>query len=339
MAPDVAPFKWDAHYDFPRDLIGYGPNPPPAPWPNNAKLALSFVINYEEGAENCVLNGDPTSEPALWESAGRYPPRQQQRAVNIESDYEYGSRVGVWRIMNLFEKCGFKFTVYAVGQALEMNPEVARRTVRGGSEIASHAYRWINYEDMAPAEEKAMIRRGVESIQTLTGKPPVGWYYGRLSSRSRALVWDVFQEMKLPLLWQSDSYADDLPYWVDVPAEQQMVERNERKKEDCDGMLMVPYSYDCNDFKFHTPTGWGGPGDFFTHLKNAFDTLYEEGGQGSPKMMTVGLHCRIIGKPGRFAELKRFCEYVGQKEGVWVATREEIARCWRETRPYKVGQI
>ncbi|KIX95230.1 uncharacterized protein Z520_09147 [Fonsecaea multimorphosa CBS 102226] len=337
--PDIAPYTWDAHHDFPRDLIGYGPDPPAAPWPNNAKLALSFVINYEEGGENSVLNGDPTSEASLWESAGRYPPRQQQRAVNVESDYEYGSRVGVWRIMALFERHKFKWTLYAVGKAVEANPEVARRTVRSGAEVASHCYRWVNYEDMPAEQEKEMIRKGLESLKAVTGEYPVGWYYGRLSSRSRALVWDVYDEMGLPLLWQSDSYSDDIPYWVDVPAEQAMVAEGKRNKENCVGMLMVPYTYDVNDFKFHTPTGFGGPGDFFTYLKNAFDVLYEEGQQGKPKMMTVGLHCRIVGKPGRFAELKRFCDYVASKQDVWVCTRGEIAQCWREHRPYEAGKL
>ena len=330
-------FKWNDHYDFPRDLIGYGPDPPKISWPGDAKIAVSFVINYEEGGENCVLNGDATSEASLWESSGRYPPIVGGRAVNIESDYEYGSRVGVWRIIKLFEKFEFKFTLYAVGKAIEMSPDVARRTEAGGSEVASHAYRWIDYEKMGVEEEKAMIKKGIESLRQVTGKAPVGWYYGRLSARSKALVWDVYHEMGLDLCWQSDCYSDDLPYWIDVPAERKL--RDEGKVDKCEGMLMVPYSYDCNDFKFHTPTGWGGSDDFLRHLMNAFDTLYEEGRDGTPKMMTVGLHCRIIGKPGRFAELKRFCEYVASKEGVWVATREQIARHWRGKRPYQVGKI
>ena len=308
---------------------------------------LTGLSQYEEGGENCVLHGDPTSEASLWESAGRYPPRVQQRAVNIESDYEYGSRVGVWRIMNLFEKMKFKFTLYAVGMAVEKNPEVVKRTLASGSEVASHCYRWVNYEDWEVEREREMIVKGVKSLEALMREhgdgrktSPVGWYYGRLSSQSRALVWDVFDELNLPLLWQSDAYSDDLPYWVDVPREQAMIAEGKRKKADAKGMLMLPYSYDCNDFKFHTPTGFGGPGDFYDYLKNAFDVLYEEGKEGgNPKMMTVGLHCRIVGKPGRSAELKRFCEYVAQKEGVWVATREEIAREWREKRPYKVGEI
>lgn len=241
------PFQISAdHYDFPRDLKGYGPDPPAAPWPNNSPLALSFVINYEEGGENCVLHGDPTSEASLWESAGRYPPRQQARAVNVESDYEYGSRVGVWRIMKLFEKHGFKWTVYAVGMAVEKNPEVVKRTLAGGSEIASHCYRWVNYEDWEPEREKEMIVKGVESLRGLCGgKVPKGWYYGRLSSQSRALVWDVYDEMGEELLWQSDSYSDDIPYWVDVPRELEMVKKGERKKEDAKGMLMVSLFVQC----------------------------------------------------------------------------------------------
>ena len=331
-------FQWDAHFDFPRNLIGYGPSPPVANWPNKAKIAISFVINYEEGGENCVLNGDPKSEASLWENSASYVAKVGERAVNVESEYEYGSRVGVWRIMKLFEKMGFKWTLYAVGKAIEENPEAALRTIRSGGEVASHAYRWIDHHAMSPDEEKAMIRNGIEAIKNVTGKPPVGWYYGRLSPRSRALVWDVFDAMGLPLLWQSDTYCDDLPFWTDVPAE--LALHRAGKIEEPHGMLMIPYSYDCNDFKFHTPTGFGGPGDFYQHLKNAFDTLYEEGVEdGLPKMMTVGLHCRIIGKPGRFAELKRFCEYVASREEVWVATREEIAQHWRAMRPYQVGRL
>ena len=342
-------YQWHSHHDFPRDLLGYGPTPPQhSIWPNNARLALSFVINYEEGAESSVLLGDTHAENSLWENSASYTPKQGERAINVESEYEYGSRVGVWRIMRLLELYGMKWTLYAVGKAIEENPEVAMRSVRGGSEVASHAYRWINYHSLTAVQEKEMIMKGVQSIKDVTGEYPGGWYYGRLSPRSRALVWEAFHEMGLPLLWESDSYADDLPYYVDVPMELELAREGSLKWDDGKprGMLMVPYSYDCNDFKFHVPTGFKGPGQFFDHLKNAFDTLYEEGGAvgeglgtGTPKMMTVGLHCRIIGKPGRFAELKRFVEYVKKFEGVWVCTRGEIAQRWRDERPYKVGEL
>ncbi|KAK4987289.1 hypothetical protein LTR50_004715 [Elasticomyces elasticus] len=184
---------------------------------------------------------------------------------------------------------------------------------------------------MPPAEEKAMIRKGIESITKVCGAPPKGRYYGRLSPRSHALVWDVYKEMGIPLLWMSDSYADDVPYWKDVPSE--------TGKENPEGMLMVPYSYDCNDFKFNVPTGFSAPHDFYDHLKNAFDILYEEGTEGMPKMMTIGLHCRITGKPARLAALKKFVEYIEGKERVWITTRTGIAEHFREKFPYKRGRL
>ena len=346
-SPQSQPYQWHPHHDFPRNFIGYGPNPPKhSTWPNNARLALSFCINDEEGAESSVLLGDTHAEYGGWENALSYLPKAGERAVNVESDYEYGSRSGVWPIMRLFEAHKFPWTLYAVGKAIEENPEAALRTFRNGSEVASHAYRFIDYRALSAEEEKEMIEKGIHSITAVTGKPPVGWYYGRLSPRSRALVWEAFHDLNLPLEWESDSYCDDLPYYIDVPLELELHKAGKLNYPEPRGMLMVPYSYDCNDFKFNIPTGFKGPGQFFDHLKNAFDTLYEEGGPegegsgtGVPKMMTVGLHCRIIGKPGRFAELKRFVEYVRSFEGVWVTTRGEIARRWREGRPYKVGEL
>jgi peptidoglycan/xylan/chitin deacetylase (PgdA/CDA1 family) len=241
-----------------------------------------------------------------------------------------------------------KYTLYAVGQALEKNPEVARSSVENGHDIASHAYRWIDYHSMPAEEEKEYIRKGIDTIKKISGSYPKGWYYGRLSPRSHALVWDVFKEMGIPLLWESDSYADDVPYWVDVPAE-----KNDPAPQ---GMLMVPYSYgvfqisllirqylihflDCNDYKFNVATGFGAPMDFYDHVKGAFDVLYEEGIEGMPKMMTIGLHCRCIGKPARFAALKKFVEYIAAKEGVWVATRTQIAEHFRERFPYQKGKL
>lgn len=322
-------WKWDNTYDLPRDLIGYGPASHNPQWPNNAKIAISFVINYEEGAEHTVLNGDMHSENRLWEGPGGNP-FIQERAVNIESEYDYGARAGVWRLFRLFNKMGWKYTLYAVGKALEENPEVGRESVKNGHDVASHAYRWIDYHDMSLEDEKGMIRKGIESIKSVCGVYPKGWYYGRLSPRSHALVWEVFKDMGIPLLWNSDTYADDVPYWVDVPAE--------KDEENPPGMLMVPYSYDCNDWKFTVPTGFSAPMDFYDHVKGAFDVLYEEGCEGVPKMMTVGLHCRCIGKPARFAALKKFVEYIASKEDVWVATRTEIAEHFRARFPYKRGQ-
>jgi len=322
-------WHWDSRHDFPRDVIGYGPGSHDPRWPGGAKIAVSFVVNYEEGAELTVLNGDAYSETRLWEAAGA-PPRLRQRAVNVESEYDYGARAGVWRLLRLFERRGLSVTLYAVSKALEDNPEVGRECVRVGHDVACHGYRWVDYHDFSPEDEKAMIKRGIEAVKNVTGEYPKGWYYGRLSPRSHALVWDVFHEMGIPLLWNSDSYADDVPYWVDVPAE----------KDDPDpkGLLMVPYSYDCNDFKFGVATGFGAPMDFYDHVKSAFDMLYEEGCEGMPKMMTVGLHCRVAGKPARFAALKKFVEYISSKEGVWVATRTQIAEHFREQFPYRKGQ-
>jgi peptidoglycan/xylan/chitin deacetylase (PgdA/CDA1 family) len=258
-------------------------------------------------------------------------PKLQERTVNIESEYDYGGRSGVWRLFRLFNKYKMKYTLYAVGKALEDNPAVAKSTIDNGHEIASHAYRWIDYHTLTVEEEKEYIRKGINAIKNVSGVYPKGWYYGRLSPRSQALVWDVYKEMGLPLLWESDSYADDLPYWVDVPAE--------KDEPNPIGMLMVPYSYDCNDFKFNVATGFGAPNDFYDHVKGAFDVLYDEGVDGMPKMMTIGLHCRCIGKPARFAALKKFVEYISQKPGVWVATRSEIAEHFREQFPYQKGKL
>ncbi|KAL6253236.1 hypothetical protein RBB50_000959 [Rhinocladiella similis] len=330
MPESATPYKWDDHYDFPRNLVGYGEKSHNPQWPNGAKIAVSFVINYEEGGENTVLNGDPHSENSLWEAPGA-PPYMGERAVNIESEYDYGARAGVWRLFRLFAKHQLKYTLYAVGRALELNPAVARYSASNGHDVASHAYRWIDYHTVSAEDEKAYIRQGIEAIKATSGVYPKGWYYGRLSPRSHALVWDVFREMKLPLLWESDSYADDVPYWVDVPAE--------KDSADPQGMLMVPYSYDCNDYKFYVNTGFGAPMDFYDHIKGAFDVLYQEGCEGMPKMMTIGLHCRAAGKPARFAALQKFVEYITSKEGVWVATRTEIAEHFRAKFPYRRGQL
>ncbi|KAF2165134.1 carbohydrate esterase family 4 protein [Zasmidium cellare ATCC 36951] len=324
-------FLWRrCKFDFPRDLKGYGRHPPNPQWPNNAKIAVSFVINYEEGAERTVLNGDATSESSLWEQTDR-PGRPGERAFNSESDYEYGSRVGIWRILDTFEAHRMPVTVYAVGQALEMNPEVVPAFREGGHEIASHAYRWIDYHAMDEKLEKEYILRQLKCLKEVTGEYPVGWYYGRLSPRSKALVWEAYKQLGIPLLWESDSYCDDLPYWVDVPAEKDV--------ESPEGMLMVPYSYDCNDLKYHSTTGAFSPHAFFEHLAAAFDTLYAEGLAGKPKMMTVGLHCRITGKPARAMALKRFVEYVASKPDVWVTTRKDIAAHWRGKYPYHKGHL
>lgn len=220
---------------------------------------MSFVINYEEGAERNVLNGDPNSETLINEAPGG-PPKLQERDIRVESDYEYGSRVGYWRLFRLFNKHDIKFTMYAVGQAIEANPAAAQRAKECGHDIASHAYRWIDYHDMPAEQEKEYIRKGIESIIKVCGEPPKGWYYGRLSPRSLTLVWEVYKEMGIPLVWMSDSYADEVPYWIDIPAE--------KEEKDPKGLLLIPYSYDCNDYKFNMSSGFGGASDFYEHLKN-----------------------------------------------------------------------
>jgi peptidoglycan/xylan/chitin deacetylase (PgdA/CDA1 family) len=247
---NIKPFVWDEKYDFPRDLVGYGEKSLNPQWPGGAKIAVSFVINYEEvcslrgrreldltsfqGAEHSVLNGDLHSESHFWEGPSGVP-KIQERAVNIESEYDYGSRSGVWRLFRLFNKHNFKYTLYAVGKAIEDNPAVGISSVNNGHDVASHAYRWIDYANMSAEKEKVYIKKEIETIAKICGSPPKGWYYGRLSARSQALVWEVYKEMGVPLLWDSDSYADDLPYWVDVPAE--------KNDENPKGMLMIPYSY------------------------------------------------------------------------------------------------
>ncbi|KAK6849739.1 hypothetical protein PG995_013572 [Apiospora arundinis] len=315
-------------YGYPRDFKGYGEEGLAIQWPNNAKIAVSFVINYEEGAERSVLNGDGMSEPSLKEQPGQY--RVNERNYNAESEYEYGSRAGFWRLFRLFNKLRMKFTLYAVAQAVEQQPEVAARCVEEGHDVASHAYRWIEYHDMPIEKEKEYISQAITSLKSLTGYAPRGWYYGRNSPHSRTLVPQVYEEMGEKLEWMSDTYADDVPYWIDLA--------HERDSPDPKGCLMVPYSYDCNDFKFHVAgSGFRDPQGFFTHLKNAFDVLYEEVEAGAPKMMTVGLHCRIVGRPGRFGALKQFAEYIAGKDGVWVATRSEIADHFKSVYPYRKG--
>ena len=221
-------------YDFPRDHVGYGRASLNAQWPNGAKIAVSFVINYEEGAERTVLNGDAQSEARLWEQSDNKPALTGTRALNPESDYDYGSRVGVWRLLDCFEAHKMPVTAYAVGQAFEKNPEAARAFCQNGHEIASHGYRWVTYNGMTPELEREYVKRQLESLKTTTGSYPVGWYYGALSPRSKAIIHAVYKEMGLPLLYESDTYADDLPYWVDVPAE--------KDAADAQGMLMIPYT-------------------------------------------------------------------------------------------------
>ncbi|TPX61931.1 hypothetical protein PhCBS80983_g00850 [Powellomyces hirtus] len=301
-----------------RDLVGYGANPPKFSWPNGAKIALSFVVNYEEGGENTPVNGDSSSEVFLNETPGGQP--RPARDMNMETQYEYGSRSGVHRLQSMFDNLGFHFTCFAVGRAVEFNPSAVAAMDRAGHEVCSHNYRWIDYGNpkMTTDVEVQHCRKTVEAIKGATGRPPRGWYTGRIGKNSREVVVQQYRQMGLELLYDSDAYNDDLPYWVKVGAKEHLV---------------IPYTLDQNDMKFCVPPGFSSPDGFFTYLKDAFDVLYAEGEQGTPKMMSIGLHCRIAGKPGRAAALKRFLDYVKSKDHVWVATREEIAKFWRKEFP------
>ncbi|MBO6555767.1 MAG: allantoinase PuuE [Pseudomonadales bacterium] len=285
--------------EYPRDMIGYGEATPDPKWPNGARLALNFVINYEEGGENNVIHGDQASETFLSEIIGANA--YEARHMSMESLYEYGSRAGFWRLHRLFQKFGFPVTVYGVAMAMKRNPEAVDAMLKADWEIASHGYRWIDYQFVPENVEREHMAKAIEIHESLTGSKPLGWYTGRDSPNTRNLVleWDHF-------LYDSDSYADDLPYW-----------HNQNH-------LIIPYTLDINDMRFAAPQGFNSGEQFFQYLKDSFDTLYAEG----DKMMNVGLHCRIIGKPGRAASLARFLEYVASKPDVWICRRADIANHW-----------
>jgi len=303
-----------ADTDYPRDFLGYGANPPDPKWPNGAKLALSFVLNYEEGGENTVLNGDSGSELYLHEVPGGSP-IIGERNRTVESQFDYGARAGVWRILRAFAARKLPLTVYGVGRALELNPTVARAFADAGHEVASHAWRWIDYHNMDEATERAEIARCVEVIERLTGTRPVGWYTGRISPNTRRLVAEHGGFM-----YDSDSYADDLPFYVTAAGKP---------------MLIIPYTLDNNDMKYAVPPGFSAPDGWEQHVTDSFETLLAEGRAGAPKMMSVGLHCRLIGRPGRAAALARFLEKVAATPDVWVCRRADIARHWWATHPPK----
>ena len=290
---------------YPRNLIGYGSNPPKVKWPNRAKLAVQFVLNYEEGGERSVLHGDKFSEIYLSEIIGAQPIKG--RHINMESLYEYGSRVGFWRIHNLFKKYKIPLTIFGVGMALERNLEICRTIKNYNYEVASHGWRWIDYQNVSKSEEKKHMLKAINSIKKIFGKRPIGWYTGRCSPNTLDLVID-----EGGFLYCSDTYSDDLPYW----------EKRGNKKQ-----LMIPYTLDNNDMRFLTNQGFNSGDQFFNYLKDSFDSLYEEG-KHNPKMMSVGLHCRIIGKPGRIASLKKFLDYIKKFKDIWVCKREDIAKYW-----------
>lgn len=298
--------------DYPRNLIGYGDTPPHPQWPNDARVAISFVLNYEEGGERSILHGDKESEAFLSEIPSAQP-LKGQRHISMESIYEYGSRAGVWRVLKLFEKYDIPLTVFAVAMALERHPDVARAMVAAGHEICSHGYRWIDYQNMDYSEERDHMVKAIEIIKKITGQRPLGWYTGRTGPNTRKIVAE-----EGGFLYDSDAYDDDLPYWHEEAGKPQ---------------LIIPYTLDVNDMRFATVQGFNAGDQFFNYLKDTFDTLYEEG-ETAPKMMSVGLHCRLIGRPGRIASLKRFLDYVQQHDDVWLCRRIDIARHWHEHHPH-----
>ena len=300
----------DQHY--PRDLVGYGRNPPPADWPGGARLAVNFVLNYEEGGEHCILHGDAISEYSLSDLFG-VQPMQGQRNLNMEQAYEYGSRVGVWRLLDVFRRRRVPLTIYAVGMATERHPEAAAAMAEMGCDFVSHHWRWIDYHAMDEATERTHIGRSLDVIERLTGKRPCGFYCGKPSASTRKLV------VEAGLLYDSDCYNDELPYWTTAYGRPH---------------LILPHTLDTNDGRYARGQGWAVPDDFLTCLKADFDALYREG-ERTPRMMTVAVHCRLAGKPGRAAAFERFVDYVTGHRDVWICRREEIARHWIARHPYR----
>ena len=297
--------------DYPRDMTGYAAHPPDPRWPGGARLALQIVLNYEEGAEKCVLHGDEASETFLSEIVGAEA-FHGARHLSMESMYEYGSRAGVWRLLRVLEQRAIPVTVFGVGMALARNPEAVAAMLGAGHEIASHGWRWISYQNVDEATERRHIELAVRAITELTGAAPLGWYTGRDSPNTRRLVVEHGG-----FLYDADSYADDLPYWEQVNGK---------------AHLVVPYTLDCNDMRFATLNGFRTGDDFYAYLRDAFDALYREG-ERAPKMMSVGLHCRLAGRPGRTAALERFLDYAQKHERVWICKRVEIARHWHAQHP------
>jgi putative urate catabolism protein len=296
--------------EYPRDLKGYGPNPPHPRWPGGARIAVQIVLNYEEGGENCVLHGDTASETFLSDIVGAQA--YAARHMSMESLYEYGSRVGLWRLLKLFDRFDAPVTVFAVAEALARYPELVEIFRGKGHEIACHGLKWISYQDVAADVERAHIARAVEIMTKLTGAQPAGWYTGRTSPNTRRLLVEHGG-----FLYDADDYSDELPFW----------DRRYGTPH-----LVVPYTLDANDMRFATPQGFNTSEHFYTYLKDTFDVLYAEG-EHAPKMISVGLHCRLAGRPGRFAAVEQFLAYASKHQGVWFARRADIAQHWREHFP------
>ena len=295
---------------YPRDLVGYGRMPPHADWPGGARIAVQFVLNYEEGAENCVLHGDRASETFLSEIINAQA--FEMRHLSMESIYEYGSRVGAWRLLREFERRRMPLTVFGVSMALERHPELVAAMVEAGHEIACHGWRWISYQNVDEATERAHMKHAVEVIRQMTGSAPVGWYTGRDSPNTRRLVVEHGG-----FLYDADSYADELPYWQPVAGRQHLV---------------VPYTLDANDMRFASAQGFNAGDQFFNYLRDSFDVLYAEG-EDRPRMLSIGLHCRLVGRPGRFSALQRFLDHIDAHDRVWVCRRADIARHWHDRHP------
>jgi len=296
---------------YPRDLRGYGANPPNPRWPGGARIALQIVLNYEEGGENCVLHGDSASEAFLSEIVGAEA-REGVRHMSMESIYEYGSRVGVWRLKKLFDRYKVPVTVFAVGMAVERYPEPVQALHAAGHEICSHGYRWIDYQHVDEMTEREHMHKAIAAITTATGERPQGWYTGRSSPNTRALVVE-----EGGFLYDADDYSDELPFWDTRHGTPQ---------------LIIPYTLDANDMRFATAQGFNNGEQFLQYLKDSFDVLYAEGAE-SPKMMSVGLHCRLSGRPGRFAAVEQFLRYVRSHDDVWICRRIDIARHWHAEHP------
>lgn len=302
---------------YPRDLIGYGRNPPHADWPGQARIAVQFVLNYEEGGESSVLHGDAGSEQFLSEiiGAATYPARH----MSMESIYEYGSRVGVWRILKEFERRGLPLTVFGVGMALQRTPDVTQAFVDLGHEIACHGWRWLHYQNVHEADEREHMRLGIEAITRLTGSAPLGWYTGRDSPNTRRLLLEHGG-----FVYDSDYYGDDLPFWTQVSTSSGTVLPH----------LIVPYTLDTNDMRFAAPQGFNTGEHFFDYLRDSFDVLYAEGAD-TPRLLSVGMHCRLLGRPGRLRGLQRFLDYLESRDRVWICRRIDIARHWLHKFPFK----
>ena len=298
--------------DYPRDLLGYGAKTPDPAWPDNAKIAVQFVLNYEEGGENNLLHGDPHSEAFLSEIVGAEP-WHGERHWNMETIYEYGARAGFWRLHRLFTSFNVPITVFGVATALQRSPEQVAAMNAANWEIASHSLKWIEYRHFSPTDELAHIKEAIAIHEDVTGNPPEGWYTGRCSMNTLDLISELGR-----FAYSADSYADDLPYW---------------HRHDGRSQLIVPYTLDANDMRFATPQGFNSGDQFYAYLKDTFDILYQEGGDGAAKMMSIGLHCRLAGRPGRAAAVRRFIEYAASHDSVWFARRIDIARHWAKTHP------